>query len=264
MDTDVKELENQDNSSNVTDNTEVSSASAESSEGQDVNKAHGAGEQDPVDDINEPKIPRYRLNEEIGKRKELENRLKQLETQIEQSRTVSNQQEIAELDKELEDIANESSMSKETLKKMLRLQDRINSTRLIQKDSSDSMVLAEYNIEKFISTKPKAEKFKEEIKQRMLALTPELRKNPNTVGEIYRYLIGAEADKMEAEAEKRGMQKATQQKKIISSVSNDSGTINGNAGKSENYNLTDEEKNIARQYNMTEKEYADYKKLKRR
>lgn len=274
---DVKEKDKQDKVSGP-DKTDESSTSDESSTADvkdaeteteteaetETEKESGAVEEEEERGEEKDRIPRWRLNEELDRRHSAETRVKELEQRLNQMESqVGITRESESLEKELDTLAEETTLPKDSLKKLFQLQNKIVNFQIAKKDESDSVVLAKTNVRHFVSLNPKAVQYEAEIEKRLMNLAPHLRSDPETVPEIYRYIRGADIERIEREAEERGKRKGLENKKIVSRGTKESGTVSSEESHSKKIVLTEDEKRVAEQYEMTEEEYANYKAKKR-
>ena len=213
-----------------------------------------------AEEENEMSIPRYRLNEELDKRHRAEEKVVELSTEVERLKSQDGAKRDAEgIEQEIKQIAEDTNLSEEALKKIFNLQSKFITMGLRERDEVDSVLIAKSNIRQFIGEYPKAKQYQAEIEKRLLNLSPHLRKDPEIPKEIYRYIMGSRLEQIEKDAEARGKKKSDIKTILSKSGASADGTTTMTSTTAKKVSLTDGEKEIAKKSGMTEEEYAKYK-----
>ena len=217
---------------------------------------------EPNDD--NPMVPRGRLNEEIRKRHELEERIKALESTPKPSAvlppTAPQKDNLDILAEQMSEEAGQDDfgnpmLSVKAAKVVLLTQARI-------QHATTAGARLDANVAEYVKKNPNAAPYADKIRAELSTLEPGVKDNPINVERKFKELRGSDVDRLVAEAEERGRLKAIEHKKIITQASGERpGSLPD--GKTAGDMLNSEEKAFADKHKMSYEDYYKNKSSKR-
>lgn len=213
------------------------------------------------DDKN-PMIPRGRLNEEIAKRHELEERLKALEDArtappaVPQAPVTPQRDEIDSLAEQMSAEAGKDEFGNDILPVKAAKVVVLNQLKFTHAATAGTRL--ERNVAEYVKQNPVAAPYADKIIAGLTKLEPGVKDNPANVVRMFKEIRADDIDKLVLEAEERGRKKALEQKKIVAQAAGE--TPSGLPdGKTAGDMLSVAEKQFADNHKIS---YDDYYKAK--
>jgi hypothetical protein len=211
-------------------------------------------------------VPRTRLNEEITKRRELEERIRAFENNppapiapVPQPPEPA-KSEIDTLAEQMSAEAGQDEFGNNHLSVQAAKVQLQTMARIQYAQTSGSRL--ELNVSEFIKKNPSAAIYAEKIKLELSKLPVGVKDNPINVERKFKELRGEDTDRLIAEAEERGKKKALEQKRIVGEAAGE--TPSGIPdGKSASDMLTADERHFADKNKISHEDYFKSKGNKR-
>jgi hypothetical protein len=216
-------------------------------------------------------IPKGRLNEEIEKRRQLEERLTMMQSQMnlmnQNMQTRQAEPKVDDTDKIVQELAEEFGWDNDTAKRYYNKNKEIArrefAGQFAEIQTQQSGLMSKLAVKEVLDEMPRAKKYEADIVKRLNSIRgdPRLKFDKEVIKDVTRLVLGEKWEEMEKEAEERGRRSATEERKIVKGT----GYETPSSGKPKaKVALTEKEREIAEKQGISEDEFAKYKSMKKK